>query len=42
MNLSEVLAILQEVSKILEALRGMGVTVNGTLDLPTLIALVKK
>lgn len=40
-NIEQILAIVQEVSKILQALEGMGLKVNGTVDLPTVIDLFK-
>ena len=42
MNLSEALAILQEVGKILAALSELGLKINGTIDLADLVALFKK
>jgi len=41
-NLSEILQILQVVEKILAALNGMGLKVDGTVNVPQLLALIPK
>jgi hypothetical protein len=40
-NLGELLAVLKEINAILSALRDMGVKIEGTIDLSTLIKLVR-
>ena len=42
MNLTELLAILKEVNAIIAALRDMGLKVNGSIDLATILSLLPK
>lgn len=41
MNLSDLLAILKEINILLANLQALGLKVNGSIDLPTLLALVR-
>lgn len=41
MNIEQILAILQEIAKILQALQALGIKLDGTVNVPDLVSLFK-